>query len=156
MTLNEIFQVTGSVFLGLGGGAVIVFTLSKWLGGVWAGRILENERAALTREHELLIRRRDVYSELADAMRIFLESETPSAVEHRVRFLAAYDQAALWAAEDVVNQLGKFLDLHIENTANATPEGNTAVKQELVNCITVMRKDCGFPNTDYKHRLVRF
>ena len=147
MEFSELMEVVGAITLSLGGGAAIVFMLSKWLGNVWAGRILENEKANLAREHELLIRRRDVYSNLAVAMRIFINIETEADAQQQSEFLKAYDLAALWASEDVINQMAKFLDSVINKSQS---------KEDFVKCISEMRKDCGFPSTKYQHRLVSF
>ncbi len=144
MTLTDLSQIAGTVLLSLGGGAVIVFVLSKWLGGVWAGRILENERAELAREHELLVRRRNVYTKLALSMRVFLKSEKPGTQEQKDSFLAAYDEAALWAAEEVADELGRFIDMLIKHTAKSGSVSNKDIQAEFVRCITVMRRDCGF------------
>jgi hypothetical protein len=147
MEFSELMEVVGAIALSLGGGAAIVFALSKWLGNIWAGRILENEKASLAREHELLIRRRDVYSSLAVAMRIFIDTETKANAEQKSEFLKAYDLAALWANEDVVEQMAKFLDSVIKSKPS---------EEDFVGCISEMRKDCGFPKTKYKHRIVDF
>lgn len=47
----QIFELIGAVLFSLGGGGVIVFALSSWLGKVWANRILEKEK----KEHQLEI-----------------------------------------------------------------------------------------------------
>ena len=156
MQFNDLLSIVGAVLLSLGGGAVIVFALAKWLGGVWAGRILENERAALSREHELLVRRRNVYTKLSLTMRVFLDSEVKATPEQKDAFLAAYDEAALWASEEVVAELGTFLDMQVENKAKPTGISQQAMRAALVHCITVMRRDCGFPETAYTHRVVTF
>lgn len=156
MTIIELIEIIGAVFFALGGGAVIVFALSKWLGGVWAGRILENERAELAREHELLIRRRNVYTKLALSMRVFLNSTMPSNQNQKDAFLTAFDEAVLWAAEDVATELGNFLDLQVQHVKSPELTSQKVLQEAFVRCMTVMRKDCGFPNTMYKHRIVVF
>ncbi|MGB3725406.1 MAG: hypothetical protein WA981_06535 [Glaciecola sp.] len=147
MEFERFLEIVGAVGISIGGGTVVVFALSKWLGNVWAGRIIENEKASLSREHELLVRRRDVYSNLAVTMRIFInDGKEPTSVQ-RSDFLNAYDLAALWANEDVITQMALFLDSVID--------GNPS-KEDFVGCITEMRKDCGFPDTIYEHRIVKF
>jgi len=147
MEFIKIMEIVGAIALSLGGGVAVVFALSKWLGNIWAGRILENEKANLAREHELLIRRRDVYSSLAVAMRVFIDSGTKANAKQKSEFLKAYDLAALWASENVINQMAKFLDSVISGTPS---------KEDFVGCISEMRKDCGFPSTKYEHRIVNF
>lgn len=44
MTISDFFYIGGSVVVSLGGGALIVFRLSGWLGKVWAERLMEKER----------------------------------------------------------------------------------------------------------------
>ena len=156
MQFTDLAELVGAILLSLGGGAVIVFVLARWLGGVWAGRILENERSVLAREHELLVRRRDVYKKLALSMRVFLKSGSPSTQEQKESFLAAYDEAALWAAEEVALELGKFMDLHIQFTADKKFISLVDHQAAFVRCITAMRRDCGFGNTTYSHRIITF
>lgn len=45
MTISDALTVTITALLSLGGGGIIVFALSSWLGRVWASRILEQDRA---------------------------------------------------------------------------------------------------------------
>lgn len=156
MNFSLILEIVGAVFLSLGGGVIIVFALSKWLGGVWAGRILENERAELAREHELLVRRRNVYTKLALTMRVFLRSDDVASKEQKEAFLAAYDEAVLWAAEDVAKELGKFLDMQIEYVKAPGAVSQQSLQEGFVQCVSIMRKDCGFPKSTYTHRIVTF
>ena len=50
MDLKEVIQVAAAILLSLGGGGIIVFGLSSWLGKVWAERILSSEKARFERE----------------------------------------------------------------------------------------------------------
>lgn len=45
MTLQDAMEIGGSILLSLGGGTVIIFAASSWLGRVWAERILNREKA---------------------------------------------------------------------------------------------------------------
>lgn len=53
MELSEIWSVAGAVLASLGGGAVLVFALSSWLGKVWANRLMAAETAKHAHELEL-------------------------------------------------------------------------------------------------------
>jgi hypothetical protein len=130
--------------------------LSKWLGGVWANRILENERAQSAREHELLIRRRNVYAKLALSLRVFLRRYELPAPDNREKFLEAYDEAALWAPDAVVNLIGEFIDLNRRNAATPGSISQEAMQNAYAACISAMRKDCGFANTTFVYRVVSF
>jgi len=63
MSWEEILKLMGAAIFSLGGGGVIVFALSSWLGKVWAGRILANETHQLTMELEAAKRDLDVIKE---------------------------------------------------------------------------------------------
>ncbi len=52
MSQSEIWSIALSVLASLGGGGVIVFALSNWLGKIWANRVLETERARHANELE--------------------------------------------------------------------------------------------------------
>lgn len=156
MNLEQIFSIAGSILFALGGGAVIVFALSKWLGGIWANRILENEREASAREHELLIRRRNVYAKLAISLRIFLRRHDQIAPDNREKFLEAYDEASLWAPDEVMNEIGKFLDLNKQNVETPGAVEQKVQQEAYAKCINAMRRDCGFPKTKFCYRVVSF
>jgi hypothetical protein len=88
-------------------------------------------------------------------MRVFLGSGAPSTEEKKAAFLEAYDEAALWASEEVIAEIGKFLDMQSEHAAGRS-DGQPAMRAAFVLCITVMRRDCGFPSSQYRHRVVSF
>ena len=50
MTFEETIKIATTILLSLGGGGIIVFALSSWLGKVWANRIMAEERAKYERE----------------------------------------------------------------------------------------------------------
>ena len=156
MSIEEILSIIGSIFLALGGGAFIIFALSKWLGGGWANRILENERAESAREHELLVRRRNVYAKLAVSLRVFLRRHEHDAPDNREKFLEAYDEAALWAPDAVMNPIGEFIDLNRRNIAEPGSVSQNTMQDAYAACINAMRKDCGFPDTTFVYRVVSF
>lgn len=156
MTFLDYLKIAGSVLFSVTGGAALVFALSKWIGGVWAAKIIENEKAKLTREQELLVRRRNVYAKLAVAMRVFLQSTNPATEIAKQAFLSVYDEAALWASEEVAKSLGQFLDTHICSTRSPGSVDPETLQGQFVACITEMRRDCGFPSTQYRHRVVSF
>jgi hypothetical protein len=156
MGLSDFLSIAGAVLLALGGGTAIVYAFAKWLGGVWANRILENERASATREHELLIRRRNVYAKLAISLRVFLRPHEHNPQDNREKFLEAYDEAALWAPDEIMNAIGIFLDMNRQNTATPGSVKMEGLQAAYADCIVAMRKDCGFPQTEFKYRVVSF
>lgn len=154
--MSEAFELAGAILVALGGGAAIVFALSKYLADLWAQRAIEREKAALGREHELLVRRRNVYAKLALGLRVFLSSSIRHTEDDKRAFLAAYDEAALWASEDVVAALAVFIDLSVQHTGNPASVSQDAYKAAFAHCVTAMRKDSGFPDSEYRHRAVAF
>jgi hypothetical protein len=46
--VGDVFAIAGAIFASLGGGGLLILALSSWLGKIWATRIMERERAALT------------------------------------------------------------------------------------------------------------
>lgn len=51
--ISEAFSIAAAVVASVGGGGILVVALSSWLGRVWASRILEREKAELTRSIEV-------------------------------------------------------------------------------------------------------
>lgn len=54
MNWNEVLGVSGAILGSLGGGALIIFGFSNWLGKVWAGRLMEQEKSEHARALEAL------------------------------------------------------------------------------------------------------
>jgi hypothetical protein len=154
--LTGVFSVAAAVLLSIGGGAVIVFALSRWLGTVWAGRILEQERQRNQRELEILIRRRNVYSKLATSLRVFLRNTDDRNPDMRQRFLEAYDEPSVWAPDSVMNSVGALLDLIHANTVKKGSVDEQALRKAFAECMTEIRRDAGFASTTFSYRMVSF
>ncbi|MBP7527190.1 MAG: hypothetical protein KA801_04660 [Syntrophorhabdaceae bacterium] len=54
MSFLEVFQIGATVLVSLGGGAIIVFALSSWLGKVWANRIMQKDLVEHTKQLDAL------------------------------------------------------------------------------------------------------
>ncbi len=156
MSFQDLLNVTGAVFLSLGGGAVVVFALSKWLGGVWAARILKSEEAHHQREFEALVRRRNIYTKLAITLRALLKQYQMENSDLRKKFLEAYDAASIWAPDSVMNAMNRLLDLLIQDKATPGSIKQSVLQEAYINCITEMRKDAGFKDTAFVYRVVSF
>lgn len=52
MSFDEIFKISGAILGSVGGAALIMLSLSSWLGKVWASRILEKDKLAYSSELE--------------------------------------------------------------------------------------------------------
>ena len=56
MTINDVIAIGDRLIVSLGGGALIVFAFSSWLGKVWAKRILEKDKRKYKSELEKILR----------------------------------------------------------------------------------------------------
>ena len=54
MNFQEILKISGALLGSLGGGVIIVFAFSNWLGRVWANRLMTKEKAEYAQELESL------------------------------------------------------------------------------------------------------
>jgi hypothetical protein len=163
--MNELFATVLAILASVGGAAFVVIALSGWLAKITANRIaqqdrirvdaeLEHLRTSLARDSatqlDALTRKREVYTRLAKALRVFVDSGTPS-VDAQRAFLEAYDEACIWADEPVVISLEALLD-----AAQKQPIDQTRIKPAYASCITSMRRDAGHPQTRISYRFVRF
>lgn len=166
-----IWSTAGAILVSLGGGGVIVFALSSWLGKVWATRMADAERARFARELEYykselqqlseerrdaLARKRDVYGRVVASMRVFIGGGQPASDAEKRDFLLAFDQAALWASEEVAQSLSHFLDQSVRNTKEPGSVSNDDFKNAYRACVNVMRRDCGFPDTAFNYPVITF
>lgn len=111
-----LFSVAAAILVSLGGGAAILFAISRWLANIWMQRMVEQQKHQFQQELEMLVRRRNVYSKLATSLRVFLKKTDDRSPDMRQRFLEAYDEAAVWAPDPVMNSIGALLDMIHTNT----------------------------------------
>jgi len=45
MSMDDIFKIAAAIITSIGGAALILAGFANWLGGIWAKRMLQNERA---------------------------------------------------------------------------------------------------------------
>jgi hypothetical protein len=185
MTFQEVTATAAAVMLSLGGGAAIVVGFSSWLAKIWANRLMMADRLAhekeldhlrdelrrnsdtalevLRQKHssdtDLLMRRRQVYERMARSMRVFFDRGIPATDKEREEFLAAYDESFLWASDDVLHTVGRFLDLNMVSKS-LDRAAKSALLQELYReTMDAMRMDAGFPDSDKnkaQYRVVSF
>lgn len=168
---SDLWNLAGAILLSLGGGGVIVMAMSSWLGKVWADRIARIEQARFAREIEgyktelqglaeerrdALTRKRDVYGKLIASMRVFQAGGQPASIDDKSAFLLAFDQAALWASEDVSHAVGLFIDGLVHNAQRPGSVTADEMTKRYAECVNAMRRDTGFPNTTFVYRVVTF
>jgi hypothetical protein len=169
--VSTVFNVAGAIILSVGGAGLLITGLSSWLGRVWATRIADEERGRFAKElegykselHQLLeerrdalTRRRDVYARLVTSMRVFIGGPRIVSDDEKQAFLVAFDHAALWASEEVVKSLGRFLEISVVHAASPQAVSNDQFKDAYRACVEAIRRDCGFPETEFKYPVIEF
>ncbi|MDQ6768659.1 MAG: hypothetical protein M3Z54_01570 [Gemmatimonadota bacterium] len=163
--MNNVFATVLAIVTSIGGAAFVVIALSGWLAKITANRIAQQDRARVDTEIEhvrtslardsathfdALTRKREVYTRLAKALRVFVGGVAPSA-EQKIAFLEAYDEACIWADESVVTTLEVLLDAVMHQ-----PIDQQRTKTAYADCISSMRRDAGHPQTAISYRFVKF
>ena len=169
--MKDIVSIAAAIIVAVGGAGAVIIALSAWLGKVWATRIAEQERAQHATELEkyrselseltahrqdAVIRRRDIYADLAASMRVLLGKQRVASDDQIREFLRAYDVSFLWASEDVAIAIGSLLDAIVTNVAKAGFVDQVRLQALYIDCLTAMRKDSGFVDTAVKYRVVSF
>ncbi len=107
----------------------------------------------------LVVRKREVYEQMATAMRMSLDRVKRNAGPNQgvgVHSLAkSYCQCYLWAPDEVMNSLDKFVDLLATHSGPASEEFIAQGKALYAHCLREMRKDAGFPSTQLEARADR-
>ena len=156
MSMKDILTITAAIMTSIGASGAIFYGLSNWLGKVWANRLLEHDRLIAAKEIEATSRKRDIYAKLAINMRVFLKSHDMKTDDRRASFLETYDEAFLWASDDVTFAIGTFIDLLI---IDGVVQGNVPMKEKqeaYTRCLLAMRKDAGYPKTNANFRIASF
>lgn len=107
---------------------------------------IERLKAGLLAEGQVTERRRRVYEEMCVALRVFISGHGNTS-EMQDRFHAAYAAAWLWASDDVLVALNRFVVLQVQRAADPTSVDELTLKDAYSTIIVEMRKDVGFSNT---------
>lgn len=175
MDFQEIFKVAGAIILSFGGSSVILYGLTKWLGGIWASKIIgkvqqeyqkeleilrqkgsvELERLKSSHDFEMdyLVRKRENYEKMTIAMRVHLKQSGESNLKD---FLESHDIMHLWASDRVMSALNDFMDILISQTSKPSPSNQPILKKRYAQVIIEMRKDTGFSKTTLTSEHFRF
>jgi hypothetical protein len=76
--------------------------------------------------------------------------------DRRRVFLEAYDEAFLWASDDVAEEIGGFIDLLIKDNAEPGKIPMNEKQEAYARCLLAMRKDAGYPKTHVNFRIASF
>jgi hypothetical protein len=107
---------------------------------------LERVKSSLQAESAFLQKRRQIYEDIAGALRIFI-SGNPAGQQEKDKFLQAYATAWLWAPDAVLSTLNEFLRKQILYAQQPTAISQTDLKKLYAECVLEMRKDAGFSQT---------
>ncbi|HCO95908.1 MAG TPA: hypothetical protein DIU00_18555 [Phycisphaerales bacterium] len=154
--MKDIISIAAAILGSVGAAGAIILGLSNWLGKVWANRLFEKDKLIASKKMEATRRKRDVYSKLAVNMRVFLASHDITKDDRRIKFLNTYDEAFLWASDEVIEQVGRFLDLIEKDTSKPSSVPMSAKRETYAKCLIIMRKDVGYPKTSANYRIVSF
>ncbi|MDX8127844.1 hypothetical protein QLH52_11175 [Methylomonas sp. OY6] len=80
---------------------------------------IERLKSELQDELHVIERRRRIYEEICNSMRVFIAGNGASD-EAKDRFLAAYSSAWLWSSDRVLTLLNVFVDLQIKHAKQPT------------------------------------
>jgi hypothetical protein len=104
---------------------------------------LERLKSALQDEFHIIERRRQVYEEICNSMRVFIRGNNATS-EAKERFLTAYSSAWLWASDDVLQNLNLFVDLQIKHAKSPSSNDGFVLECAYKEVVSAMRKDVGF------------
>jgi len=144
--------IIARIFSPFGGSRVALPGIAAFVGVVIAALITSALAAKSQKEFDALTRRREVYSRLATGMRVFVEAPLLSDANEKREFLTAYDQSCVWASEPVIEKLVLFLDVMERFPTDSSPHAMRQKKAAYEACVLAMRRDSGFPNSDFRFR----
>lgn len=109
--------------------------------------MVESVRAEFAKESHLLEKRREVYERISDSLRIFIDGHNNCSQQQNA-FHSAYSACWLWAPDDVLINLNKFIKMQQDNAENNhAAHDQERLKQVYCEIILSMRKDVGFSET---------
>lgn len=107
---------------------------------------IERVKFSLQAESSFLQKRRQIYEDIASALRVFI-SGNPAGQQEKDKFLQAYATAWLWAPDPILNTLNEFLRKQIIIAQQPTAIPQAVLKELYAECVLEMRKDAGFSQT---------
>lgn len=142
------------VLLIIGGSSTIIWFLVRWLANITANKVLEQQKhqnnliledikAFKQNNLDSLLRKKEVYENLINAMRIFLIGNDNN-LSAKKQFMKCYDLCFLWAPDNILELLNSLIDL-LENRDRRHNEiKQVEIKQLYQKIILELRKDAGF------------
>jgi len=125
---------------------LIGLLLGTGLVGALFGSWLQHELdRKLRRESAVLLEERRVFNELANSLRVFVGT-TKRTSDEKGAFLSAYDAIWLWASDEVISALNRFVEIQERaNRGEDVPQEQR--RRAYATCVLQMRKSLGFKKT---------
>lgn len=118
-------------------------------------RKIEGVKSQYSQGAALLEKRRAVYENIANSMRVFIAGHSAGDAK-KDSFLSAYASAWLWAPDQLLTALNAFLELQQAIEDKTTPEAQRQLKGAFGQIILEMRKDVVSQQTDLRQENYTF
>lgn len=155
----------------IGGGGIVVFALSSWLGKVWAGRILSKEANALSLKlaeaqsaldlvKQAHLRFQDdkvqAYREIIEVIGKLLatmdaeggwimqwDTSTGAIYEFNVQRRKLYGYLVMVAPQSVIDAQDELVDLLLRTSSGEIRNQETEIREKLLSLLNAIREDIG-------------
>lgn len=108
---------------------------------------VERIRATISHETALLERRREVYEQIANSLRIFIAGHIATE-KQKEEFHKTYSACWLWAPDNILVALNDFIQMQQDIAANSSSYTQEELKNSFGEIMLQMRKDVGFERTE--------
>lgn len=128
-------------------------------------KLKSNLQLKFSNEQERLNQKRAVYTNLINTMAVFIGKRVPEneRVEFQKNFLKAYDVAWLWASDDVLLALSRYMHFKVQNdrlSGQMLPEeairSQSLEKEHFSECVLAIRRDIGFTDSTLTNEHYQF
>jgi hypothetical protein len=182
MNIDEVFKIASAVIASVGGSALILAAFSSWLGGVWAKRMLQNERAKhsetlegikkeldllkqkeITRHFDKLAIYKDVVHLVSEILRE-LEAVSTSKqssinpdIEHSFSLCRnkAYGYISLVSTQEVMDKYNDMIDFFIPVMYEGESASWNDMREKADALLNAMRLDLGIKEGNIVYRGTR-
>mgnify|MGYP005985056201 FL=1 len=108
---------------------------------------IEKLKAELNNQDKMLEKRKNIYENIVDSLRIFISGHESDA-DIKKKFYKTYSSAWLWAPDHVLLSLNDFLDMQVKLVKFPDTVTQEDAKVLYENVVIEMRKDVGFQETE--------
>lgn len=173
--MEDIFKISAAIIASLGGGVLIIAVCSNWLAGIWAKRMLENERAKhseklesikteldllkqkdVTRHNDRLSTYRDVIRMVSEILReleaVALGKQEKISKEAEIKFSInrniSYGYISLVSNQEVMDKFNELFDFLIPVIYEGEQGAWEDMRTKADAMLNAMRRDLGINDGD--------